>query len=161
MSWAPGPKFDPKSAPNRSNIGLRGGLGAPGMLKTSRDPSQDAPRTSRDPPRTPRDPPKRAPRASRDLPRSPPRPPRDAREPPGRLPGAPRDAPGSPPGALRDPPGLPRSPQDHPQTSGTPRDPSKIADLGRPKFQILNGFGGRFIENTPPKHLSDPRKLQI
>ena len=164
FSIVPGPKFHPKSAPNRSKISFRGVLGPQERPQTSRDPSQDPPRTPRDPPGPPQDPPgppQEGPKALPGPPRTPPRTPRDPREPPGRPPGAPRDAPGSPLGALRDPPGLPRSPQDHPQTSGTPRDPSKIADLGRPKLQILNGFGGRFIENTPPKHLSDPRKLQI
>ena len=79
-------------------------------------------------------------------------------ETPGRRPGAPRDAPGCPPGALRClPPGLPRRPQDHPLApqglSGAP----KMAEFGRPTWQRLNRFGGRFGQSSgpprePPKH---------
>ena len=121
FSIVPGPKFHPKSAPNRSKISFRGVLGPQERPQTSRDPSQDPPRTPRDPPGPPQDPPgppQEGPKALPGPPRTPPRTPRDPREPPGRPPGAPRDAPGSPPGALQNPPGLPRSLQDHPQTSG-------------------------------------------
>ena len=152
------PQIGPKSASGGS-WGPRNGPRPPGTPpKTLPGPRGTPPGPPQDPP----GPPQEGPKALPGPPRTPPRTPRDPREPPGRPPGAPRDAPGSPPGALRDPPGLPRSPQDHPQTSGTPRDPSKIADLGRPKLQMFNGFGGRFgQESGPPREPPRSPKLLV
>ena len=126
FSVVPGPKFHPKSAPNRSKISFRGVLGPQERPQTPRDPSQDPPRTPRDPPGTPPGPPgtpsrrpQGPPGTAQDPPKDSPRPPGASREAPRSPPGRPRELPGSPPGF----PGTPQEP---------PRPPPDLRDPPRP-----------------------------
>ena len=126
FSVVPGPKFHPKSAPNRFKISFRGVLGPQERPQTPRDPSQDPPRTPRDPPGTPPGPPGTPSRRPQGPPGTAQDPPKDS----PRAPGASREAPRSPPGRPREPPGSPPGPPGTPQEP--PRPPPDLRDPPRP-----------------------------